>query len=86
MKLVDLRPLSETLRVRRLLWLRKQVVWENKHMKPSPCLTAFAVLFEWESEPPVTAEGGLGTSAPALLSWTSNQLVFAPFFLDGRDG
>ena len=23
--------------------------------------------FEWESEPPVTAESGLGSSAPALL-------------------
>ena len=36
----DLRPLSEALRVRRLLWLRKQLFWERKKLtaflQPSP--------------------------------------------------
>ena len=67
MKLVDLRPLSETLQVRRLLWLREQPFWEHENMKPSSCSEALVDHFEWESEPHVTAEGGLGTSAPTLL-------------------
>ena len=66
MQLVDFRPLSEKLRVRRPLWLRKQLFWELEIAEPSPCLVALVGHFEWESEPPITAEGGLGTSAPVL--------------------
>ena len=60
MNLVNLRPLSETLRVRHLLCLRKQLLWEHENTKPSPCLAAFVGHFEWESEPPVTVEGRIG--------------------------
>ena len=67
MKLVDLRLVSETLRVRRLFWLGKQLFWEHKNMKPLQCLASLVGHFEWESEPPVTVEEGLGNSAPALL-------------------
>ena len=67
MQMTDLRPLSETLRVRRLHWLRKQLFWKRENTQPSWCSAALMGHFEWESEPPVTVEGGLGTSAPALL-------------------
>ena len=67
MQLVDLRPLSETVRVRSLLWLREQLFWELDNAQPSPCLPALVGDFECEHEPPITAEGGLGTSAPTHL-------------------
>ena len=40
MQLVDLRHLAETLRVRRLLWLRKQLFWVLENARPSPSLAA----------------------------------------------
>ena len=43
-----------TLRVRRLLWIRKQLFWERENTQPSPCLAALVEHFEWESEPLVT--------------------------------
>ena len=61
----------------RLLWLRKLTLWERKNTQPSQCLAALMGHFEWESEPPITAEGGLGCSAPALLRLLSLDLEFS---------
>ena len=41
MQLVDLHLLSETLRVRRLLWLRQKLFWERKN---TPALTVLGGL------------------------------------------
>ena len=74
MQLVDLRPLTETSRVRRPLWLRKKLLWELENARPSPFLAASVGHFEWETEAPTTAEGGLATLAPALLRLLSVDL------------
>ena len=60
MQMIDLRPLFEN------LWLREQLFWE-KNSQLSPFLAALMVLFDWESEPPITADWRMGSLAPALL-------------------
>ena len=71
MQMADFRPLSETLRVRvrRLLWLREQLFWEKKNSQPSRCLAALVGRFDWESEPPITADGKLGIFGTSAASF-----------------
>ena len=79
---------SDTLRVRRLFWLREQIFWELENAQSSPCLAALVGHFEWEHDLS-TAWGGLGTSAPAFLRLHSAdfEAAFVGFFpLDSTDG
>ena len=87
MKLVGLRPLSETPRVRRLLWLRNEGYsgnmrtgcprharrpwWDTMSGKASLLMECWVLRLQRFSD---------------CFSWTSKQLVFAPFFLDDKDG
>ena len=59
--------------------------WEVENTQPSQCLAALVRHVEWEREPPLTTEGGLGTSATALCRLLSADLEAAGFrsFLPG---